>query len=134
MAKYTLELDSEQAHALVKALDFYSLMGMHQFEEIASFMRWNGQWDLREVNTGVKLRAVERACDELKRAAGHEPNSCYGITCPEVPKVCKVCYDLECVLRQQVARIEKYHKMSTWHHDPMHIVSDVPLAKCTVEE
>lgn len=129
---YHLEVNSEQAHAIIKALDLFSRIGMGQMEEVEHFLSWHGVLDLRDESTVTKRDEIRSLCDQIKVLLGHPVNGHYGIAQEAVPKACRIAYDLQCVLRQKVAGAEGEGPHSVWHHDPMHLVKDVPLAKCTV--
>ena len=134
MSTYHLALNPEQAHAVIKALDLCSRIGMGQLEEIEHFLAWNGVFDMNDPTTLAKRDEVRALCDAMKAVLGHPANGSHGITQEAVPRVCRVGYDVQCVLRQVIAREEHEGSHSVWHHDPLHIVSDVPLAKCEVTE
>ena len=132
---YILEMNSEQAHAILAALDFYSRMGMLQIEELASFFKWQGMLNVgTDPNFIPRMDAIRAACDQIKQIMGQSLDGHMGIANREVPRICRVGYDLQCVLRQVVAKEEKEHSFSVWHHDPLHIVRDVPLATCTLTQ
>jgi hypothetical protein len=126
---YSLEVNSDQAKTVIHALDFFSRIGMCQIEEIESFLAWNGV--IRDSNKREQIRYF---CDQIKLLLGHPINGHAGIAQEEVPKTCRIAYDIQCVLRKQVADTERKDEFNVWHYDPMHIVKDVPLAKCTVKE
>jgi hypothetical protein len=127
---YTLNLDSTQANVLVKALDLYSRMGMGQIEEVAHVL---GQMHYGK----VPYEKVHELEDALKKAKKDlfdcHPNASYGICGPKVPAEAKTAYDVECVLRQAVAKQEEAESWNVWHHDPLHTNREVPLARVSVK-
>lgn len=127
---YRLEMNSEQARAVIAALDLFSRIGMGQLEEIEHFIAWEGVLKIREPHTLIMRDALRDLCNQMKAILGHPTNGSWGITNAEVPKRCRVAYDLQCVLRQVVGRHEGEQSHSVWLHDPLHVVKDVPLAKC----
>ncbi|MAE81284.1 MAG: hypothetical protein CMB80_01020 [Flammeovirgaceae bacterium] len=125
---YNLKLSPEHARIVVAALDLYSRIGMGQFEEIPAIFRLDRRIDRDQLDT------VRQLVDAIKETLFQlPPNASFSI-CSEkdVLPDYRTAYDIECVLRQQVATIEKHHKMSVWHGDPLHTNKDIPLVKCEV--
>lgn len=126
---YRLELNSEQARTVIQALDLFSRIGMGQIEEIEHFLFWNGILGVDDLG---KKEQIRNLCNQIKILLGHPINGHAGIAQEQVPRICRLAWDIQCVLRQKVAGAEGEGAHSVWHHDPLHIVKDVPLAKCQV--
>ena len=123
-----LELTDKHASVLIAALDCYSRLQMGQLwalaEAIATAKGMNGAplpdaWQIREQYT-----------DELTlRLFGYPPNASHGICSQHVPESAKVAYDLQCVIRADIAKREQHPSSSVWHGPPLHTAKAVPLAE-----
>jgi len=123
-----LELTDKHASVLIAALDCYSRLQMGQLwalaEAIETAKGVNGAplpdaWQIREQYT-----------DELtRRLFGFSPSASHGICSPRVPESAKVAYDLQCVIRADIAKREDHHRSSVWHGPPLHTAKAVPLAE-----
>lgn len=126
--KYQLTLNSEQVNVLIQALDVFSRIGMGQLEIVAESLRDQYQYSIPR----NKLQTIEYCLDAAKQALGHDKNSSFGILSPDTPKCSKIAYDIQCVVRQAVAKTENHGNHSVWHGNPLHTVKDVPLAEIKV--
>ena len=106
------------------ALDLYSRLSLGQVGELGGvlmdlhFERCHTKitrWDLQEkVNTA------------LKPCLGLEQGGHLGMGHKEQHETGKIAYDIECVLRNQVAKVEQHNVHSVWHRTPLHY-SQEPL-------
>lgn len=103
--KYTLHLNEEQARVLIKALDFYSRIGIGQFREIVSnfVFDWCSIFKHKE-GYYKAMKLAEAHIDLAKKLLTKMPhNASLGISSPETPETAKVAYDLQQVIRHKVA-------------------------------
>lgn len=126
---YTLTVSPEQAHVLTKALDFYARMGMGQLEEVNNVLQALHPDNFFNLDCKLRADLMEAKSDHFNFL----PGGSYGIGNPKVPAECKTAYDLECVIRQAIAKQENHGSHSVWHHDPLHYNREVPLAAISVE-
>lgn len=128
VTKYQLTLNTEQVNVLINALDVFSRIGMGQLEIVAECLRDQYNYTIPQ----DKLQCVQLCLDAAKVALGHSESGCYGICSPETPKCSKVAYDIQCVIRQVVAKEECHGTHSVWHGNPLHTLKDVPLCEAKV--
>ena len=126
--KYTLTLTSAQARTVIHALDLYSRVGMRQFDSIGSVLTFELRRDGEESVDAIQ--AARQAFTAAKKALGFEPGSSLSIR--GAPRLARIAYDIQQVLRQRVANQESPGGHSVWHDDPLP-TDDHPLATCTVE-
>lgn len=127
---YQITLSPKQANVLVEALDVYSRIGMGQLEIVEESIR--KQYGFKYP---LNIMDIIRNClNTAKIALGHPVNGSYGIAGPDTPKSSQIAYDLQCVLRKQIADQENHGSHSVWHHDPLHTAHDVELAEVRVVE
>ncbi len=139
MSHYTLKLTPKQAALVQKALDFYTRIGIGQWQEFASVI--NEMMMIGTLPPSRSAHEMVRDDDQLVQAIryaklvhlGMEPNASFGISHPDVGDNTKVVYDVEAVLRKVIATAENHHSMSVWHHDPLHLGSE-PLAEGSFEK
>ena len=120
---YHLEYESEHAYVIINALDLLARIHMGQIGEIRSILS-EGQF------TPEQLNKVAALCDEIKEVLGFAPGASFGIYNEKVPRVGRVAWDIQSVIRQVIARTEKHGAHSVWLQDPMHSVADLPLPTC----
>ena len=107
--KIHLELTIEQAQALIDAADLYARLGIGQFEEFTSLMRfevikmadYNGKTST-PVPRNV-LDEVEQHVSAIKALIGHPRNGSYGIGHPSLHATVGRNYEIKKVLEQAVA-------------------------------
>ena len=121
---YHLEFNGEQAKVIIAALDVYTRLHMGQVG-IAAEVLSEGSF------TSEQIEVARLYCKDIKISLGLPINGSFGISHQDVPRRGKIAHDVNCVIRQVVARIEKHGVHSVWHQDPTHCVPDVPLATCT---
>ena len=125
MTTYDLKnLTSQQVHTIINALDLYSRLSLGQVGELGGvlmdlhFERCHTKitrWDLQEkINTS------------LKPYLGLEQGGHLGMGHEEQHESGKTAYDIECVLRNQVAKTEQHNEHSVWYRTPLHY-SQEPL-------
>jgi len=123
-----LELSETQARVLINALDVYSRINMGQL------------WALADAIGRAKTRGGEelpdhwiirdRHTDPMTRILfDYPPNASHGICSPLVPDAAKIAYDIQCVIRKDIAEREKHSQSSVWHGEPLHTCKSEPLAK-----
>jgi hypothetical protein len=97
--KFVLEMSASQGEVLVRALDFFSRIGIGQIEEVETMLRQYGH--LKE---GYSYDAVKNALDFVKlETMGHPPGGSYGIFHQKVPDWFKLAWDLQQVIRHKLA-------------------------------
>lgn len=130
--KYQLTMNAAQAKVLVDALDIYNRMGLGQMNAVSEIVC--GMHGVLYGERGADRRDIDAMCQEIQqRLTGYPRNGSYGIGNPKVCNAAHVAYDLQCVLRQQVAKAENHGEYSVWHGDPLHYGKE-PLAECVVIE
>lgn len=102
MIKYTLTVTEDQARIIHDALDLYTRIGIGQFENV-----------LEVYDRGCRLKPEQRhAIREsllcAKTAAGHPRNGSWGIHHVKVADRFRSAYDIQQVVRHQIA----------WDHNP----------------
>lgn len=132
MTKYNLKLTTQQAHVVIQALDLFSRLGMGQFEIVSEVLRDIGVMRYSDADFNEKRDSTDALLDELKAVFGHPPNGSLGIMAAVEPS--RIAYDIECVLRKEIAKQEQHGSHSVWHHKPLHTAKTVPLAEVTAEE
>lgn len=117
-----LELNDKQARIVINALDIYSRIGMLQLDAVAHLL---GDLGLHQDPWKVKefFDVIKRELFELPPGANH------GICSPKVPDVCKIAYDIQCVIRKDIAERENHPTSSVWRGEPLHTCKAEPLAK-----
>jgi hypothetical protein len=123
-----LELTDKHASVIIAALDCYSRLKMGQLWALADALSdakdslgapLPDAWQLREQYT-----------DELtRRIFGYSATASHGICSQHVPESAKVAYDLQCVIRADVAKRENHPSSSVWNGPPLHTAKAVPLAE-----
>lgn len=115
-----LELTDKQVRVVINALDIYSRIGMLQLDAVAHLLGDLGlhqdPWKLKESFDFIKhdLFALP-------------PGASHGICSPKVPDVCKIAYDIQCVIRKDIAERENHPRSSVWHGEPLHTCKAEPL-------
>jgi hypothetical protein len=127
---YTIELDDAHVRAFINAMDLFARIGIGQLEEIANIIGYNG---IYSADTD-QIERVRELCVEMKKVLGIPVNGSMGIYGDKVPSQCKIAWDMQCVVRQVVARAEGHGAHSIWHNDPLHCEKSVPLITCTHKE
>jgi hypothetical protein len=117
-----LEISDKQAHVIIEALDVYSRIGMGQLEAVPHLISSHA--------LGVDAWSIiDRFTDPMKRELfGHPPGGSYSIVSGNVPVPFQIAYEMQCVIRKDIASREDYQKLSVWHDGPMSI-SGEPFAK-----
>lgn len=121
-------LTGEQAHTIVRALDLYSRLSLGQVGEVGGVimdMHFNRchdkitRWDLQELcNKTLKPYLDLEQGEHL--GMGHQEQSESG----------KMAYDIECVIRNKLAKTENHHEHSVWHRTPLHYSQEpLPIIK-----
>lgn len=101
--KYTLTLNERQAEVLVAALDFYSRIGIGQFEELVHVYE-GAQMGLGDATSGAKLQAAKRYIEDAKHElTGFPANASHSILNPKVNDTFRVAYDIQKVVRHRLA-------------------------------
>lgn len=136
MTHFTLKLTLKQAALVQKALDFYTRIGIGQWQEfitVVNEMMFSG--DLPASADGVHSddRFAQALRDAKKSHLGLEPNAFFGIPHPDVGDSTKILYDVDAVLRKLIATAENHKSISVWHDDPLHLGSE-PLAEGSFEK
>ena len=99
MKTFTLEITAEQGEILVKALDFYSRIGIGQIGEVDNMLNMDPH-----VREEASHNAVRNALDFVKRELfGFEPGQSFGIFHGKVPERYKAAWDLQQVIRYVLA-------------------------------
>ena len=123
-----LEISDRQARVMISALDHYSRIGMGQLETVADAL-----CEPRPKECGDRWDIVEKFTDPMKLALlGYSGGASAGICSPAVSDLAKIAYDLECVIRADIARRENHPSSSVWHGPPLHTCRAESLA--TVKE
>lgn len=136
---YTLKLTTKQAALVEKALDFYTRIGMGQWQEFAhviDLMFMDGS-----LPTNQSLHKGLRDDDQLVKAIkdaklvhlGLHPDAAFGISHPELGDNVKVAYDVSAVLRKAIATAQNHKSFSVWHDNPLHLGTE-PLSECSYDD
>jgi len=118
-----IEISDKQACVIITALDHYSRIGMGQLETIADALcelrprLGIDRWDIVEYTDALKLKLLD-----------FQRGSCNGICSPDVSPLAKIAYDLQCVIRADIAKRENHPRSSVWHGPPLHTCKSEPLA------
>lgn len=97
--KFVLEITAEQGEVLVRALDFFSRIGIGQISEV-----WNLLHMESHVRDEASHDAVRNALDFVKRELlGLESGASFGIFNGKVPEHYKTAWDLQQVIRHVLA-------------------------------
>jgi len=100
IAEGEVAIDEYQAKTLIRALDFYSRIGIGQFREIVIAFSW---WK-RDEQWVVHRDDVDRLIQEVQwNLTGMPYNASYGIASPETPEKAKIAYDIKQVIRHRLA-------------------------------
>lgn len=119
-----LTISDKQASVLIRALDCYSRIGMGQLECIGDAIE-----ETRHESELNRWLIKEQFLDVMKRELfGHAPNSSDGICSPRTGDNAKIAYDLQCVVRQCIAKRDDHPISSVWHGPPLHTCRTEPLA------
>jgi hypothetical protein len=122
-----LELTDKHASVLIAALDCYSRLQMGQLWALADAIETAKDANGATLPDAWQIR--EQYTDELTRSLfGYPPNASHGICSQHVPESAKVAYDLQCVIRADIAKRENHLRSSVWHGPPLHTAKAVPLA------
>jgi hypothetical protein len=104
---YQLTINKAQAEVLIKALDFYSRIGIGQLEEVANLYQWlDMKRNLLNCLTGSKeidFELFRKFLNCCKGEIGQPINGSFGIYHPEVPDQFRVSWDIEKVIRHHLA-------------------------------
>lgn len=109
MKTVNLELTPEQAHAVAKALDLYTRMGLGQIREIGHLVREGAIPFAAHIPAdgvgGVldRMDAIDRLLGEVSEMLGFQPSASYGVGNPRVPVAALRAYEVEKVLQQALA-------------------------------
>lgn len=123
---YTLSLNTTQAKALLRALDLYSRVGMRQLEAIGAVMTFELARSLESIET---VQAVRHGLNALKQTLGFQSGESLDIR--SAPRLARIAYDIQQVLRFKVGEVENLHGSSVWRVKP-YPTADLALATCTV--
>lgn len=117
-----IELSDKQAHVLINALDCFSRLGMGQLNCITDGITTaRGEF--------IEPTVVERFIGPLKRELfGHSLHSSDGICSPKTGDNAKIAYDLQCVIREFIAKRDNHPVSSVWNGPPLHTFKKEPLA------
>ena len=119
-----IEISDKQACVIITALDHYSRIGMGQLETVADAL-----CQLRPKECEDRWSLVETFTDPMKcRIFGYTGGSSAGICSPVVSDLAKMAYDIQCVIRQDIAEREGHDRLSVWHGPPLHTCKSEPLA------
>jgi len=123
-----LELSDKHASVLIAALDCYSRLQMGQLWALADAIETAKDVNGAPLPDARKLR--EQYTDDLtRRIFGYPPNASHGICSPHVPESAKVAYDMQCVIRAEIAKRSDSPSSSVWRGPPLHTAKAVPLAE-----
>lgn len=119
---YQLNIDEDQAHVLIRALDVFSRIGLGQFEEVLDVYDRPCRLDLEqreEIRAGLKA---------AKLAAGHPSNGSYGIHNESVRGEFRDAFDLQQVIRHRIAWDNNPKGGIQVHFDEPRRIGDLPMA------
>jgi len=104
MSKIHLEFDSEQAEAIISALDLFARISVGQIEEIAHLAR-TGRIAANKpagAPSPIELDGIEESCRSIKTALGYSPYGAMSIENPNVPSVAYRCFALKRVIEEKI--------------------------------
>ena len=130
MTTYNIEnLTSMQANTIIRALDLYSRLSLGQVGEIGGILM---DLHFERCHTRITRWGLQEKVNEvLKPHLGLEQGSYLGMGHKEQHEAGKIAYDVECVLRNHVAKAEQHNEHSVWHRTPLHY-SQEPLPTVTI--
>ena len=123
MYKYRLTMTEGQAQVLQKALEIYSRLFIGQIKAAVEQIHFNN-------NREIDYQRVRKLSDQLKfELTGMQSNASYGIYCNEVDDSARVAWDLQQLLRYQMAWDNNPKGGNTVNFDkPMKSSKKEPLA------
>lgn len=109
LKKFTITLDERQLRVINEALEIYSRLGVGKLEAIDSFLstkffeRWSSESN--EILSAPQGLSTDRVSSKLlamiKNAVfGHSRHLSWGVSHPDVPRVCQESYDIHQVIRK----------------------------------
>lgn len=118
MKEYSLTINAKQAHIMVKALDLYSRLLSGQIEELGPFFRFHG---MRQVKDQSLFEIKRQLFPELESNAG------YSIGAKETDPKAQIAWDIQQVIRHQLAWDNNPQGGFTVDYDEPFASSDQPL-------
>lgn len=127
--QYQLTIDENQARILIQALDLYSRLGIGQYEEAVSFLKW--QSDPRLEGKHEECDKAMKHLNEIKMLLFNMPsNASYGIYSEKVPDCFRAAWDILKVIRHQLWKDNENRSDFTVDAYPAdQSTKDQPLAK-----
>lgn len=115
MRRYTLTIDEKQADALIAALDLYSRLHSGQYEELREIGLARA---VGEVDWSRWHRRNDSLISDLKlHHFGLPGNASHSIHSEKVPLLARIAYDVEQVIRKQVAEDRGMQEWHVWLRD-----------------
>jgi len=119
-----IEISDKQARVIITALDHYARIGMGQLETVGDAL-----CELRPREIDDRWDIKERFTDPMKKDLfGYSSGESAGINHPNISSEAKIAYDIQCVIRQDIAEREGHDRLSVWHSPPLHTCKSEPLA------
>lgn len=120
---YNLQVSLFQLQIIQKALEYYGRIGLGQLNYLNEI--------IAPLHPGIDHGALSAAVELLKRMAlpHMSQNGSYGVGHPKVHINAHTAFDLDAVIRQQIAKDENHGSHSVWHHPPLHYNRSQPLPK-----
>lgn len=110
---YQLTLTPTHARAMIRALELFQRTSMGHWRFVAEAILGEHSSDPHNAELADQIAETLRC----KLTPDMSPNQHKGIGGASMDA--KRVYEIECVLRQQIARQEHHGSHSVWHHDPL---------------
>ena len=136
--KITMEINEEQAHTLLKALDAFSRLHMGQLNIVMSDILISHQKRFEKEQLNMVL-AIPKAILDLSDSisamfTGMPPNASFSIGSPEIPDMAREAYDMQQVLRYKLAWEKNLSGGYTVNFQKPMKTSELDLPKVTIEK
>lgn len=143
--RFTLEINVNQASAIVDALELYVRLGLGQVEYLAELARFhqflpafsydeNGANHKKIVPTDEQLQQVESLCTSLRQVLGYPRGASHGIGSRAVSLSVHRCYEAERVLRKALAEVRQIDPVFVDHDGLIVRYTEDPAPICTLVE
>ena len=126
-SKYKIELDEEQLNVIQESLDFYSRIGMGQFNEMIGPKYSDFQERLRLNGDYVEAEVLIRQLK--KKLTGLDHNQFYSIASPRSPRYCKIAWEIYQTFRYRISWDRNPSGGTTTNYNEPFKITDVALPK-----